>query len=267
MNRFAFVAALALATACSRSVQVAGTSAPAGVRMDRITSADQLVAAMHAAYNGRWYRNLTFVQKTTYLRPDGTPSRVETWYEAGAMPGRLRIDLGDIAKGNGVLFRNDSTYQVQGGRVTQKLAGRNILMILGFDVYAQPVATTLAQLRAEKIDVGVLHRDSLNGRAMFVVGAGPNDTTTSQFWVDAENLLFVRVIQSDAQRRRTQDIRFENYVRHGDGWVAERVRFLNDGRLALLEEYTNVRTNVELDPDLFVPEKWATARHWYTAPK
>ncbi len=267
MNRIVLlVTALAATAACGRSVQVGGSTAPA-VRADRITSADQLITAMRARYDGRWYPSLTFAQKASFIRPDGTVSRTETWYEAMALPGRLRIDLGDIAKGNGVLYRNDSTYQVQGGKVTQKMAGRNILMTLGFDVYAQPAATTLAQLRAEKIDIGVLHRDSLDGRPMFVVGAGPNDTTTSQFWVDAERMLFVRLIQTDPQRRRTQDIRFENYVKHGDGWVAERVRFFNDGRPVLLEEYSNVRANVELDPDLFIPEKWATARHWYAAPR
>ncbi len=265
MKKLVLLAAALMVTACGRSVQVGGGT-PGGVRDDRITSADQLIGAMHAAYSGRWYRNLTFVQKTTYVRPDGTPSRVETWYETGVMPGRLRIDLGDIAKGNGVLFRNDSTYQMQGGRVTQKMAGRNILMTLGFDVYSQPVATTLAHLRAEKIDLGVLHRDSLNGRPMFVVGAGPNDTTSNQFWVDAERLVFVRLLQTDAQRRRTQDIRFENYVQHGGGWVAERVRFIGDGRLVLLEEYADVKVNVPLDSSLFIPERWSTASHWYSKP-
>ena len=263
MRRFALLAAILASAACSRSAQV-GTGSPAATRTDAITSADQLISAMHGAYSGRWYRNLTFVQKTTYYRPDGTTSRVETWYEAGALPGRLRIDLGDVAKGNGVLFRNDSTYQVQGGRITQRMAGRNPLMILGFDVYAQPVATTMAALRAEKFNLAVLHRDSLDGRSVFVVGAGPTDSTTNQFWVDAERLLFVRLLLTDA-RGRTQDIRFENYVQHGGGWVAERVRFLGDGRPVLLEEYSNVRTNVELDPDLFVPERWTTAKHWYTA--
>ena len=267
MKTIALLLALLAAAACGRSVQVGSGTPNGGLRADRITSADQLLAAMHDAYAGRWYRNLTFVQKTTYYRPDGTPSRVETWYEAGALPGRLRIDLGDIAKGNGVLFRNDSTYQVQGGRVTQKVAGSNVLMTLGFDVYAQPVARTMEQLRAEKINLGVLHRDSLAGRPVFVVGAGPNDTTTNQFWVDADRLLFIRLIQTDAQRRRTQDIRFENYVRHGDGWVAERVRFFAGGRVVLLEEYSDVRTNVELDPNLFVPERWTIAQHWYAAPK
>ena len=267
MKHLSVILALVAVSACGRSVQVGTGPGASSIRTDRITSADQLVAAMNAAYSGKWYRSLTFVQKTTYLRPDGTPSRVETWYEALALPGKLRIDLGDVAKGNGVLFRNDSTYQVQGGRITQKGAGRNLLLTLGFDVYGQPPEKTIVQLRAEKINLGVLHRDSLDGRPMLVVGAGPGDTTTNQFWVDAERLLFVRLVQTDPQRRRTQDIRFEKYVQHGGGWVAERVRFFGDGRLILLEEYSDVRANVTLDDALFLPERWASAKHWYAAPK
>lgn len=267
MKRLFLLLSLVVLAACGRSVQVGTGPAAGSVRADRITSADQLVQAMHSAYGATWYRTLTFVQKTTYLRPDGTPSRVETWYEALALPGKLRIDLGDVAKGNGVLFRNDSTYQLQGGRITHRAAGRNLLLTLGFDVYGQPPEKTLAQLRAEKINLGVLHRDSLDGRPMFVVGAGPGDTTTNQFWVDAERMLFVRLIQTDPQRRRTQDTRFEKYVQHGGGWVAERVRFFGGGRPILLEEYSDVRANVMLDDALFVPERWSSAKHWYVAPK
>src|SRR5688500_19784319 len=66
---------------CGRQAQV---STPATPRP--ITSADQLLSAMRDRYAGKWYRNLTFIQKSTFLRPDGTTSRVEPWYEAGAMP-------------------------------------------------------------------------------------------------------------------------------------------------------------------------------------
>ena len=260
------VACAATLTACGRGVMV-GSGAGGGIRADDIRSADQLIAAMRDRYDGKWYRNLTFVQTSTFLRPDGTPSRVEKWYEAGALPGRLRIDLGDISKGNGVLYRGDSVYQVQGGRITHRTTGRNLLMTLGFDVYAQPVAETMAQLRAEKIDLSVLHRDSLDGMPVFVVGAAPNDSTSNQFWVDADRLLFVRLIQTDAQRRRTQDIRFEKYVKHAGGWVAERVRILSGGKPVFLEEYSDVRVNVALDTALFIPERWRTATHWYPAPK
>ena len=36
---------------------------------------------MHDAYAGKWYRTLTFVQKTTRYRPDGT-TNISTWFES-----------------------------------------------------------------------------------------------------------------------------------------------------------------------------------------
>lgn len=253
---------LTLAAACSRRVQVETSPTASSPADPGITSADALFDAMRSRYAGKWYRNVTFVQKSTYLRPDGSASRVETWYEAAALPGRLRIDLGELAKGNGILYRNDSLYQLQEGRVTDRRVGTNPLMVLAFDAYAQPASKSLDQMRRLGFNVGVLHVDSLDGKRMYVVGAGPRDTTTNQFWIEADRLLFTRLIQSD-QRGRTQDIRFEKYVQHGGGWIAEVVRFLMDGRMFFLEEYSNVGVNVTLDDNLFVPEKWSTATHWY----
>jgi hypothetical protein len=264
MRKFVYLSALALvaAAACHRHVEVGGP-AGASARVGQITSPDALVSAMRDRYDGRWYRNLTFAQKVTYLRADGTTLRVETWYEAGAIPGRLRIDFADPSRGNGVLYRADSVYSVLDGRITDRRRGRNPLLLLGFDVYAQPVARSLEQLRAERIDVNMLRTDTLYGRRMYVVGAGPTDSTSNQFWVEADRLLFVRFIQTDTARRATRDIRFENYVQHDGGWVAERVRILTAGRTSFQEDYSNVRVNVPLDDDFFVPEKWRTATHWY----
>lgn len=258
-----FTVLLALASGCSRQVRVGTADRDAATRLPAIMSADQLLEAMRQRYAGKWYRNIVFVQTSTYYRPDGAVSRTETWYEAGAMPGRLRIDLGEPSKGNGVLYRNDSLYQVQGGRVTDRRVGGNPLMILGFDVYAQPADRTFDQLRKQGFDMTLMRMDSLEGKRMYVVGAGPGDATRNQFWVEADRLLFRRMVQTD-QRGRTQDVRFENYVQHGGGWVAEQVRFLMDGRLFFHEAYSRVRVNVTLDDNLFVPEKWSSAAHWYT---
>lgn len=234
---------------------------PPGART--IMSADQLLEAMRDRYARAWYRTLTFVQRSSYMRADGTPSRVETWYEAAELPGRLRIDLGDIARGNGVLYRGDSAYTIQNGQITDRRLDRNPLLVLGFDVYAQPVPRTMEQLRGEHIDLSVLHTDTLYGRPVYVVGAGPSDTTTNQFWVDAERLVFVRLIETNPERKTTRDIRFEKYVQHGGGWVAEEVRMLAAGKEIFREEYSNVRVNVSLDENLFIPERWSSAKHWY----
>jgi hypothetical protein len=218
---------------------------------------------MRDRYDGKWYRNLTFSQKVTYFRPDGTTLRVDTWYEAGAMPGRLRIDFAEPARANGVVYRADSVYRIQEGRVADRRAGRNPLLLLGFDVYAQPVARTLEQLRAERINIDVLRLDTLSGKRMYVVGAGPTDSISNQFWIEADRMLFVRLIQSDTTRRVTSDIRFENYVQHDGGWVAEKVRIIRGGNTVFQEEYSSVRVNVPLDDDLFVPEKWSAAKDWF----
>lgn len=255
--------ALASAGACARRAEVESVPAAASARDPGITSADALFEAMRARYAGQWFRTITFVQKSTYLRPDGSTSRVETWYEAASLPGRLRIDLGELAKGNGILYRNDSLYQVQDGKVVDRRGGTNPLLVLAFDVYAQPASNTLGQMRRLDFDVAVLHVDSLDGKRMYVVGAGPRDTTSNQFWIEADRLLFARLIQTD-QRGRTQDIRFDRYVQHGGGWVAEVVRFFMGGRLFFLEEYSSVRVNVTLDDALFLPERWSAARHWYS---
>ena len=55
---------------------------------------EDVVRAMNERYAGRWYKTLTFVQKTTY--PDG---RIETWHEALSMPGLLRIDIEPLDSG------------------------------------------------------------------------------------------------------------------------------------------------------------------------
>ena len=68
----------------------------------------ELLQQMHDRYAGRWYRTMSFVQKTSY--PDG---RVETWYEAAEVPGKLRIDISPVDSGNTIIFRNDSVYQFQ----------------------------------------------------------------------------------------------------------------------------------------------------------
>ena len=261
MRKLAYLA-LTLLAACHRQPKVASSPArTVSTRSNAITTAGQLLAAMHDRYAGKWYRNLAFVQKSTYLRPDGSESRVETWYEAGAIPGKLRIDLGDPSRGNGVLYRADSVYQVQQGRITSRSPGRNPLLLLGFDVYVLSPARTLQLIRDEHIDIDMLHTETYNGTPVYVVGAREGDSTSNQFWIDANRLLFLRLIQTEGGR--TRDVRFEKYVKHGGGWVAEEVRMFIGGRMQFHEEYSNVRVNVNLDDDLFTPEKWSTATHWF----
>ncbi|HEU4799479.1 MAG TPA: hypothetical protein VFS94_02490 [Gemmatimonadales bacterium] len=228
---------------------------PGGAMRPAPTTGTELIERMHEAYAGRWYRTLTFVQTTKFA--DG---RVETWHEALTVPGKLRIDVAPIAQGKMSLFRNDSLYTFDGGNLVRSGAFVHPLMVLGFDVYADPPAETVEKLRAMGLDLEVMHTDTWQGRPSYVVGAAAGDTLTPQFWIDTERLVFTRLIErrQPAQNAATQtssriETQFNDYRPLGGGWIAPEVVFIVNGEERLREEYADMRADVELPDSLFLP--------------
>jgi hypothetical protein len=213
-----------------------------------------VVRAMHDRYAARWYHTLTFVQTTTRHRPSG--DTVQTWYESVSVPGKLRIDIGPLSAGNGVLFSVDSTYRVEHGALTKVTAGGNPLLTLAFDVYGQPVDTTLAQLRRAGFDLTKVHADVWRSRPAWVVGADSGDTVAAQFWIDRERLVLLR------HKAKELDVRFNDYQRAGGGWLAPNVDILVNGVLVQHEQYTVITPNRPLSGALFDPHQWSSAPHW-----
>ena len=219
----------------------------------------ELLRQMHDRYAGRWYRTLTFVQQNTATRPDGSTEH-SVWKEFAAIPGRLRIDFQPGDSGNGALFANDSQFTFAHDSLASATAFVHPLMVLGFDVYAQPVERTIAQLEGLKIDLSIVHEDAWHGRPVYVVGARAGDLRTRQFWVDKGRLVFVRMLQPARDTSKTSDTRFEDYRAVGPAWVSARVEFLNDGQQRWLEEYTEIKTDVTLPDGLFDPRRWKESR-------
>ncbi len=252
--------------ACNHSTPVAATPVPAPAPVIRTSYAtgEDVVAAMHDRYAGRWYNTLTFTQKTSRLQPDGKWN-VQTWYEALRIPGQLRIDFDPVSAGSGVLYVRDSAFAVQNGRALRGQASINPLLLLGFDVYGNTPARTATLLRKEGYDLTRVHADTFQQRPMVVVGARQGDMHRRQFWIDAERLYFVRILEpTPRDSTKTQDIRFMNYEARGTAWISPRVEIHTDGKLVFHEDYTDMRTNVPLDDALFDPAKWKTAKHWMT---
>ncbi|HEY7235864.1 MAG TPA: hypothetical protein VH539_17035 [Gemmatimonadaceae bacterium] len=262
--------ALVLAVAACAHSPAATSRAPApvsqGHRTDPTNGTD-VIRAMHDKYAAVWYKTLTFSQTTTLTLPDGGKLE-QQWLEAGKLPGRLRIDT-DTARRGGVIYSGDSLYAFANGKLAASRADMNELLILGFDVYAQPVERTTAILNKRAIDLSKVYRGTWEGRPVFIVGAARGDTTSKQFWVDAERLLFVRLLETATTPTgpRRVEYRFLNYVPHGQAWVAEEVIGLRDGKQSLHEIYANVRTDVPLDDATFDPAQYATFTPWYRAPR
>ena len=257
------VFSLVAAAACA-SQPAPAPARPVTASVPEFYTGESVVTAMHDRYAGRWYKTLTFKQKTSRLMPDSTWS-AQTWYEALSLPGKLRIDFDPVSAGNGVLFVRDSQFAVTNGRVTRSGPGINDLLLLGFDVYANAPAHTAELLQKEGFDLTRVHADTFQNRPMVVVGANAGDLHRKQFWVDAERLLFVRILEpTPRDTTKTQDIRFLNYEPRGSAWVSPRVEIHTGGKLVFTEDYTDMRTDVPLDENLFDPSKWKTAKHWMT---
>lgn len=225
-----------------------------------ITTPRELLAAMHARYDGKWYRTLTFVQNNTEHHPDGTIGH-SVWKEWLSSPGRLRIEYQPSDSGGGTLISNDSLFFFRHDSLIRALPFVHPLLVLGFDVYMQPVDSTVAQLERRRFDLAVLSEGAWQGCPVWIVGARAGDTRTRQFWVDKERLLFVRLVEP-AQRdtAKTADTRFNKYQPLAGGWVAPEVEFLVDGKLQFLEEYTQIQANVAMPAALWDARQWKAAR-------
>jgi hypothetical protein len=213
---------------------------------------EELIALMRNKYAGKWYRTLTFVQKTTL--PDG---RIETWYEALELPGKLRIDVAPLDSMKTLLFRNDSLYIFEQGKLKASQAFVHPLMVLGFDVYQEPVTKTVAKLRGLKFDLSKLRETTWQGRPTYIVGAEPGDTSSPQFWIDKERLYFVRSFEPSKKTPSViNETRFDKYIPLGGGWLEMEVLFLTNGKQQVREEYSDPKANVKLDPAIFDPSSW-----------
>ena len=267
-TRFARLVVLLAVIGCAHS-PAATPPSPSTVAQGRRTdptNGTDVVRAMHDKYSAVWYKTLTFSQTTTLTTPGGTS--VQQWLEAGKFPGRLRIDI-DTANRGGVIYAGDTVYRFANGKLAGAVADMNELLILGFDVYTQPVERTAEILRKRGIDLSKVSRATWEGRPVFVIGAEPGDTTTKQFWVDAERLLFVRLretVTTPAGPRHVE-YRFMKYVPHGNAWVAEEVMGLRDGKPSLHEVYANVRVDVPLSDATFDPAQYGSFTPWYKSPR
>lgn len=220
-------------------------------------SGEGLVRKMHDRYARSWYRTLTFSQTTSF---PGKPA--ETWYEAGAIPGRLRIDVAPLDRRNAFMYVGDSAYSFRGGKRVAARKDRNLLMTLGFDVYGQDPAITLAQIRESGVDLTRGHEREWQGRPVHVVGAVQGDTTSTQFWVDKERLVFVRLIEQRKNPAKPDapaallDVEFNRYQKLGGGWIAPEVVIRVNGKEVQREEYSDMKANVTLPPTLYDTEQY-----------
>ena len=244
-----------------RGLLVAAVLSLSFAHAQQIRSGEDLLRAMHERYKDTWYRTLTFTQKSTTYKADGTSS-AETWYEAASIPGKLRIDIGPPTSGNGYVFVDGDITIVKENQVTAKRHSVNMLLVLGFDVYWQKPEITAKVAKEEGYDLSKIREDTWEGKPAYVVGAETGDLKSKQFWVLKDMLLFVRDIEpARGNPEKVEDIRFIHYEPLAGAWIAVGVEVYSEGRKVFSEDYSDIQANVKLDPAVFDPQKFAST-HW-----
>ena len=233
----------------------ASTSAPAA---HTASPGAGVIRSMHDRYAATWYNTLSFTEIADQRSATGAPTS-EKWYEEGKLPGRLRIDVGVPASDTTtphrtVVYANDSVYAKVPGKPLVARPSLNLLLVLGFDVYKQPVERSVAELTEQGFDLSRVHRDTWQGRPVVVVGAAAGDTTSKQFWVDAERMLFVRLLDtSHTLLGPSTEALFDDYRPLAGGWIAAKVTVRGGGVTQLSEVYSDMKGNVELPDSWFDP--------------
>jgi hypothetical protein len=153
-----------------------------------------------------------------------------------------------------IICANDSIYVKTPGHPLVARPGLNLLLVLGFDVYKQPVERSIAALTAEGFDLSHVHDDVWHGKPVIVVGAAMGDTTSKQFWIDKQRMLFVRLLDtSHTLLGASTEALFDDYRPLGGGWIAADVHVSGNGIVHLREIYSDMKADVELPDSWFDP--------------
>ena len=186
-----------------------------------------VIARMHDAYVGKWYSTLHFTQRTD-MRAANDSVTTQIWFETAKLPGRLRINRLTDDNQNVILYRVDSTYVRRNGAAFTARKGRNELLTLGFDIYADDVKHSADILTEAGYDLAAKSA-AARGRTGWCgyrkVAAAFGDSSTRQFWIDKERLVYVRSLEPNARDPKSMtEIVFGDYAPLAAcGWIARDV--------------------------------------------
>jgi hypothetical protein len=247
-------------TACSKVLPpVTEEPKPEEEPAAKITSARDLITAMHDKYSDNWYRTLRFAQTNTFYTSSGK-EETSRWIENLSVPGRLRIDFEPLTSKSGLLILNNRVTTFDNGKRVDSRRSIQPILMLTADVYAIPAEVTIRRLDSLKIDLDKFRAAKLDKKRVYVIGADEDDSTSNQVWIDADRLLLVRLIQSEKRGDRTitTDTRVGGY-KDVDGFpVAHEFMSTRDGKPYFKESYEDVRVNADLPTGIFDATRWSS---------
>jgi hypothetical protein len=211
------------------------------------------------AHPSRALRSLAFTLTTVEpLADSARPVRVRA---LASLPGKYRLARLPLTARSGYVRDRHRLAVFEAGRRVVSANRVDLAILLAYDLFAQSIDTTIMWLDSARVRFALARRDQLDGRDVWVVGAVEGDTTSLQFWVDAEHWRVVRVIQRDPRAPRDIiDIRFTEFADVLEVPVPMRITTYRNGELSLTQEVSNVAVNPSLPSGSFDLSRWRDVR-------
>ena len=226
-----------------------------GLEMDQPTlsfkTGTEVIRFLHETYRNGPCRAYTFSQKNTHYRNDSIVGTSE-WHEAIEFPDKFRINFGDRALGNFVIFKNDSSYRYKNGELKTKKAEANTLLLLLGGMYYRSLEDVLARLEKAGYNTTVLSKQRLNRQKVYVVGAAKGDLSSNQIWISKNTWRIMRIIEKTGGNG-SMDISFDRHQAHCKGYVESKVTFKRNGKTEQVEEYEAITPLENFPDDVFNP--------------
>lgn len=206
---------------------------------NKIDSTEKLVNAISERYNGKWFKQIRFMQTTNFYDAD-TIYKSERWAEEYVYPGQLIIKVnGETDSKSGYLYRNDSVYYLRNNEIMYAHQITHDLVILSMDIYNMEPDDAMLRFSQLDYDLSKFDTRTYNGRKVYVVGAENGDTLSNQVWFDAEHLYFVKMIKNSEEGYH--EVVFNDYINvNGSAWIEQEIIFKLNGKVYMIEKYFDI---------------------------
>jgi hypothetical protein len=146
-----------------------------------------LIISLHNKTSAKPCQTLAFKQTTSW--PEDTTRKSMTWTEYLEYPDKLRIEFGDSAKGNYVVFKNDSAFRHKNFTLVNTSQDKNLIMLLLGGMYFRTLPDVLERMKEAGIDLNAICTQTRNGKTYYAVGTKEINDTVPQIWFDKKTLL------------------------------------------------------------------------------
>lgn len=227
--------------------------------MTPITSVKDLLTHWKTEYSDDALKAFSFVQ-TTVRYENGQVKDTSIWYEAIEYPNNFRIDFGEKS-GNSNLYRNDSIYVLRNDQIVHTDKEIQEFLLIEGGTYAYEIDTVLARLGRTGVDINKFRKDVYKDRTTYIIGAEKGDDTSPQIWLDSIHRGSVkRIIQRPDNKVLL--VTYDNFQNINGFEIESWLEFFLDGELIQTEEYKQIMTNPDFDPNIFNPNKFQDT-FWY----